>query len=106
MSAAFDHDTFQAAADNAASTRQHSLKGGRTMRTVRGSDRDRMRRALQAEYRVLQVITFPIFLLIALLTFILPRSVRSKLPGLDVDGSLFARIRSIASASIPFVFMG
>jgi hypothetical protein len=101
MSAVFDHSTsFEATSD------KKKARGDKTMSMTSTSRRERTRRALQMEYRVLQVITFPVFLLIALLTFVLPRAIRANLPGLDVDGSLLARTRSLAGTSIPFVFMG
>jgi hypothetical protein len=101
MSVYFDQSTqFQAA------EKQETTKGAKTMSMTSLSRRERTRRALQLEYRVLAALTFPVFLLIALLTFVLPRGLRANLPGLDVEGSLLARTRSLAGTSIPFVFMG
>jgi hypothetical protein len=102
MSAVFEaNDVAMSGVD-----KSQSERGVKAMTSSRMSDRERHKRLLQVEYRVLQVITFPVFLLIALLTFMLPRAVRSTLPGLDVEGSLLARTRSLAGNSIPFVFMG
>jgi hypothetical protein len=107
MSAVFDHsEAFEPAAEPR-NPAQKITKGETPMNSItRMSQRERTRRALQMEYRVLQVLTFPVFLLIALLTFVVPKGIKASFPGLDVEGSLFARIRSIASSSIPFVFMG
>ncbi len=70
------------------------------------SDRVRSRRSAEVEYRLIAALTYPVFFVIAALSFALPRSVRTKLPGLDAEGSLFARTRALAGTSIPFVFMG
>jgi hypothetical protein len=64
------------------------------------------RRQAEVEYRVLAVLTWPLFFVIALLATPFPRSWRARLPGLDAEGSVFARTRALAGHSLPFVFMG
>jgi hypothetical protein len=83
---------------------REASKGETTMSKAR--ERSRARRSAEAEYRLIAILTFPFFLLIAAASFLVPRALRARLPGLDVDGSLFARTRALAGASIPFAFMG
>jgi hypothetical protein len=81
-----------------------NARGGKVM--TRAEMRSRTRRSEQTEYRLIAALTYPVFLIIAAASFCVPRGLRAKLPGLDIDGSLFARARSLADTSIPFVFMG
>jgi hypothetical protein len=109
MSAVFDHseDFDLPAAEQAGAktnARTTTTRGNGTMSIV-SSGRSRARRSAQTEYRLIAALTFPVFLVIAALSFVLPRQWRVRL-GLDVEGSLFARTRSLAGTSIPFVFMG
>ena len=68
--------------------------------------RENARRADQRDYRLLYTLTSPLFFTIASLSFLLPRALASKLSGLDVHGSVFARARELANNTLPYTFMG
>jgi hypothetical protein len=81
-----------------------AIRGEKAM--TRPMERSRARRSDEAEYRLIAVLTFPVFLAIAAASYLVPRRLRARLPVFDVEGSLFARTRSLAGAAIPFAFMG
>jgi hypothetical protein len=71
---------------------------------VRSHAQPRSRRMDRLEFRLLMLLSFPIFLVVACVSR-LTRD-RSAEVGARSEGSVFAEARAAAASAIPFAFMG
>ncbi|WP_119169153.1 hypothetical protein [Algihabitans albus] len=70
-----------------------------------GQVRNRRRNAGSYEFWLYFAVSFPIFLTIAVLARLLPRSWRPGLTELRGKGSVFGEAKAAANRVLPFVFM-
>jgi hypothetical protein len=68
--------------------------------------RRRQRHEESLEFRLLLVITYPVFLAAALIDLLLPARLRFFAIGGERSVNIFARAWTAAHTTIPFVFMG
>lgn len=65
----------------------------------------RLRESMRWEYRVLFILAFAWFLLVAAVTRVLPRAWRPHLPGVEPNRSIFGEAWAVAGTLVPFAFM-
>jgi hypothetical protein len=66
----------------------------------------RPRRGEASEFRLIFMVSFAIFLMVAVIERVLPSSWRSHALGHDGGKSIFGEARSAAHTFVPFAFMG
>jgi hypothetical protein len=66
----------------------------------------RSRKGESGEFRLIFVLTFTIFLVVAMVERVLPSSWRSHSFKVDAGKSVFGEARSAARTFVPFAFMG
>jgi hypothetical protein len=66
----------------------------------------RSRRGETSEFRLIFILTFVIFLLVAMVERVLPSNWRSQVFGTASGKSVFGEARSAARTFVPFAFMG
>src|SRR3954452_21979805 len=71
-----------------------------------GSVSARPRREEAGEYRLIFMVSFAIFLMVAVIERVLPTNWRSHAIGQDSGKSIFGEAKSAALTFVPFAFMG
>ena len=66
----------------------------------------RARRGEVSEFRLIFMVSFAIFLMVAVIERVLPSSWRSSAFGPDSGKSIFGEARAAARTFVPFAFMG
>jgi hypothetical protein len=66
----------------------------------------RPRRGETGEFRLIFMVSFAIFLMVAAIERVLPTSWRSHAVGQDSGKSIFGEAKSAARTFVPFAFMG
>ncbi len=74
--------------------------------TSSSSASSRPRRGEVSEFRLIFMVSFAIFLMVAVIERVLPSSWRSPALGLDGGKSIFGEARAAAHTFVPFAFMG
>ncbi|TVQ34592.1 MAG: hypothetical protein EA356_10005 [Geminicoccaceae bacterium] len=65
----------------------------------------KVRREKARDFRLILVVAYVYFLLIACVARLLPRSWRPSLPSTGRRGSVFAEAKALAGTFVPFAFM-
>ena len=71
-----------------------------------GSVSARPRREEAGEFRLIFMVSFAIFLMVAVIERVLPTNWRSHAIGQDSGKSIFGEAKSAARTFVPFAFMG
>ena len=74
--------------------------------TRSSSPSSRPRRGEVSEFRLIFMVSFAIFLMVAVIERVLPSSWRSHAFGPDSGKSIFGEARAAAHTFVPFAFMG
>lgn len=83
-----------------------SARRGSAAMTRSSSPASRPRRGEVGEFRLIFMISFAIFLMVAVIERVLPSSWRSHALGPDGGKSIFGEARAAAHTFVPFAFMG